>query len=373
MKPLGTITLAVVFALANIPGNAADSQEPVILKGHTSRVSTVAWADDGNSLATASDDRSIRVWDSVAGKQLADLQGIARTGPGGPVVAFTADLKRVAVNYWGKIAISTFPDNKLLTQIDPILDRGQKKSASGRPDVFAMAFSPDGKRLATGGSTAAVGGQHGLAGGIVVVWDTASGKIVHQSDKLSTVVSSVTWSADGNLLVVGTGGAGGELQEAGEVWAWDAETLKPLHHFSVKPETKYGEWASAADVAISPDGKRVAVPITAGSRGAPAGIILNDTGATIRVWDLESGKDTALVKGLKVAVRGVVFSPDGKSLATAGGDMLVRVWDSETGKQLAALPSSDRVEVVAFSPDGKSLAAGSKDGTVRIWVTPTNN
>ena len=373
MKPLPTITLTVVFTLASIPANVADSQEPLVLKGHSLRVSTVAWADDGKSLATASDDRSIRVWESDTGKQLADLQGIARTGWGGPVVAFTADLTRVAVNYWGNIAISTFPDNKLLTQIDPILDRGQKKSASGRPDVFAIAFSPDGKRLATGGSTAAVGGQHGLAGGIVVVWDTESGKIVHQSDKLSTVVSSVTWSADGNLLVAGTGGAGGELQEAGEVWVWDAETLKPRHHFSVKPETKYGEWASAADVAISPDGKRVAVPITAGSRGAPAGIILNDTGATIRVWELESGKDTALVKGLKVAVRGVVFSPDGKHLATAGGDMHVRVWDSETGKQLAELPSSDRVEAVAFSPDGKSLAAGSKDGTVRIWKMPIAN
>lgn len=371
MKPLRSMTLAVVFALANIPANAANSQEPVILKGHTSRVSTVAWADDGNSLAAASDDRSIRVWESVTGKQLADLQGIARTGYGGPVVAFTADLKRVAVNYWGKIAISTLPDSKLLTQIDPVLDRGQKSAF--RPDVFAMAFSPDGKRLATGGSTAAVGGRHGLPGGIVIVWDTESGRIVHQSDKLSTAASSVTWSADGSLLVAGTSGAGGELQEAGEVWIWDAETHKPLHHFSVKPKTNYGEWASAADVAISPDGKRVAVPITAGSRGAPAGIIIEDTGAAVRVWELESGKDTEPVKGLKVAVQGVVFSPDGKRLATAGGDMVVRVWDLETGKQLAALPSPDRIEAVAFSPDGKSLAAGSKDGTVRIWATPTTN
>ena len=368
MKPLGTIALAVVFALATISPNAAHSQEPVVLKGHTSRVSTVAWADDGNSLATASDDRSIRVWDSVTGKQVADLQGIARTGPGGPVVAFTADLKHMAVNYWGKISISSLPDKKLLTEIDPILDRGEK-AAAHRPDVFAMAFSPDGKWLATGGSIAGVGGRHGLPGGIVVVWDAVSGKIVHRSDKLSTAVSSVAWSADSKRLVAGTSGAGGELPEAGEVWVWDTETFKPLRHFSVKPETTYGEWVSAADVAISPDGKSVAVPLTAGSRGVPAGIILNDTGATIRVWELESGKETTLVKGLKVGVRGVVFSPDGNRLATAGGDMVVRIWDLETGKQLATLQSSDKIEVVAFSPDGKSLAAGSADGTVRVWVT----
>ena len=102
------------------------------------------------------------------------------------------------------------------------------------------------------------------------------GKIVYQSDKLSTAASSVTWSRDEKLLVASTSGAGGELQEAGEVWIWDAETGKPLHRFSVKPETKYGEWASAASVAISPDGKRVAVPVTSSSRGAPAGLIIED-------------------------------------------------------------------------------------------------
>jgi len=365
-----TFQMAVMILLTAVmnPGLAAEPPEPVVLKGHTKSVSALAWASDGKSVASAGDDRSIRVWDPATGKELSSLPGIAREGYGSPVVAFTADLKIVAVNYWGEITIRTVGDNKELAKIDPILDRGQRSAF--RPDVFAMAFSPDGKLLATAGSVAAVGGRHGLPGGIVIVWDAQSGKIVHQSAKLSTAASSVTWSADGKRVVAGTSGAGGELQEAGEVWVWDAGTGKALHTFSVKPNTEYGEWASAADVAVSPDGKQVAVPVTAGSRGAPAGIIIEETGASVHVWDLASGKRTQPVKGLKASVGRVVFSPDGKRLATAGSDKAVRVWDVETGKELAALQSSDRVGVIAFSPDGQFLAGGSKDGSVRIWVVP---
>jgi WD40 repeat protein len=368
MDAVRVAVAALILAAVANPGRAADPPEPVVLKGHTKAVSAVAWAADGKAVATAGDDRSIRVWDPATGKQTATLPGIAREGYGGPVVAFTADLKVVAVNYWGEITIRTVADNKVLTKIDPILDRGQKSAF--RPDVFAMALSPDGKRLATAGSVAAVGGRHGYPGGIVIVWDAETGKLVHQSDKLSTAGSSVAWSPDGKRVVAGTSGAGGELQEAGQVWVWDAGTGKALHTFPVKPKTEYGEWASAADVAVSPDGKRVAAPVKSGSRGAPAGIIIEDTGASVRVWDLGTGKDTQPVKGLKASVSRVVFSPDGKRLATAGSDKVVRVWDAETGKELAGLPNPDRVGVVAFSPDGKSLAAGSKDGSVRIWAAP---
>src|SRR5262249_11046098 len=161
------------------------------------------------------------------------------------------------------------------------------------------------------------------------------------------------------------------LQEAGEVWVWDAETGKNVRSFKVKAEVEYGEWASAGDVAFGPDGNQVAAPVTAGSRSAPAGLLIDDTGASVRVWDLQTGKATQPVKGLKTSVGQVTFSPDGKWLATAGNDKVVRIWDEETGKELAALPGPDQVTVVAYSPDGKSIAAGMKDGSVRIWKVPT--
>jgi WD40 repeat protein len=361
--------VAVILAAAMNPGRAADLPEPVVLKGHTKAISAVAWANDGKAIATAGDDRMIRVWDPATGRLTASLPGIAREGYGGPVVAFTADLEVVAINYWGEIIIRTAADGKVLVKIDPILDRGQKSAF--RPDVFAMAFSPDGKRLVTAGSVAAVGGRHGLPGGIVIVWDAETGKILHQSDKLSTAASSVAWSTDGKLFAAGTNGAGGELPEAGEVLVWDAETGKALHSFKVKSGVEQGEWSSAGDVAFSPDGTQVAAPVTAGSRGAPAGLLIEDTGASVRVWNLATGKSMQPVKGLRASVGRVVFSPDGESLATAGSDKVVRVWNVKTGKELAALSCPDSIEVVAFSPDGESLAGGSNDGSVRIWAVPT--
>ncbi|MBA4067568.1 MAG: hypothetical protein C0501_28445 [Isosphaera sp.] len=360
------LAAAVTLAVA-ATGSAAD---PVELKGHTGRVTAVAWSADGKALATAGDDRTIRLWDRATGKETAAVGDLAKQNKYvGPVVAFAPDLKTAAVNYWGEIKVRSLPDGKAGLTIDPIADRGVKSAF--RPDVFAMAYSPDGKHLATAGSRAAVGGRHGLPGGVVTIWDAGTGKAVHRFDTLSTAAGSVVWTPDGKRVVAGTNGAGGELQEAGEVWVWDAETGKAVHTFKIKDDTEYGEFATVADVAVSPDGKRVAAPRTAGGRANPSGLIVKDTGSAVRVWDLATGKSAEPVKGIAARVGRVEFGPDGKTLVTAGADKVVRVWDAATGKEVAALPFGDEaVEVVAFSPDGKALAAGGKAGAVRVWAVP---
>ncbi|MFO0881099.1 MAG: hypothetical protein U0840_27565 [Gemmataceae bacterium] len=360
--------IAFTLLAVGTVGLAADSQKPVHLKGHTKAVTTVVWAADGKSLATAGDDRTVRVWHPVTGQQKSSLPEIAREGYGGPVVAITPDFKIVAVNYWGEITVFSMADGKELVKIDPILDRGQQFTF--RPDVYAMALSPDGKQLATAGSVAAVGGRHGLPGGIVVVWDVKTGKIIHRSEKLSTAASSVAWSKDGKLIAAGTNGAGGELPEAGEIRVCEADSGKLIHNFMVKSGVNYGEWASAGDVVFSPDSEHVAVPVTAGSRGTPAGLLIKDTGASVRVWDLRTSKARPLVEGLKVAVKRVAFSPDGKRLATASNDKVIRVWDTRTGKEVVAMKGTDHSMAIAFSPDGKSLAVGNKDGSAWVYAVP---
>ncbi len=362
------LTAAILFAVTVNVGYAADMQEPVVLHGHTKAVSTVTWSADGQSVATAGDDRTLRLWDPVTGQQTASVLEIAREGYGSPVVTFTPSLEVAAINYWGKVTIRSIATGKELASIAPIPNVEGAKSVF-RADVFAMAISPDGKLLATAGSVGIVGGPHGLPGGVVIVWDMETGQMIHQSATLSTAASSVAWSADGKRYAAGTNGAGGELPEPGEVLVWDAETGKVLNRFDVKPDVTPGEWASAGDIAFSPDGKQVAVPVTAGSRGRPAGLLINDAGASIRVWDLATGKSTQPVKGLQGSVDRVVFSPDGNLLATAGKDNTLKLWDLETGGQRVALQCDDRITAIAFSPDGESLAAGTSRGPVQIWST----
>src|SRR5207302_1784441 len=88
----------------------------------------------------------------------------------------------------------------------------------------------------------------------------------------------------------------------------------------------------------------------------------------VRLWDMGSRKVIRTLKWTTKSVNSLVFSPDGKFLATASSDRRVMVWDVATGKKLLDLGGHlGSVNSVAFSPDGKRLASGSADWTVRLW------
>ena len=367
MREMLVAVVAVNLAAVTNAGRADEPPATVVLKGSMKDVLTVAWAADGKSLATGSYDRTARVWDPATGQQTALLPGLAPEGVNVLVLAFSPDLKVVAAAYRGDVTLRAVPDGKVLVKFDAILDR--KVEAAFPQDVYAMAYSPDGKRLVTGGSVAAPV-RGGTIGGIAIVRDAETGKLIHKSQTLQTAVCSVAWGPDGKRFAAGTNGTGGEGELEGEVGVWDAETGKNLDTFKLR-QNENPIWLSAGDVALGPDSKRIAVPLTVSSRGNPFGAGLEDRGGPIRIWDLGAGKPAKLVKELKTSMKWVVFNPDGKSLAGGGQGNFVKVWDVETGDELATLPSPGGISAIAFSPDGKSLAGGSGDGSVRIWATPT--
>jgi WD40 repeat protein len=171
---------------------------------------------------------------------------------------------------------------------------------------------------------------------------------------------SVAFSPDGKLLASG----GGPVKQkdgpsvTGEIKLWEVATGKNIATLEGHPGHGCfsNMFAIACDVAFSPDGKTLA------SAGQD----------TVELWEVATGKNTATFKWPAAGVvRRVAFSPDGKTLAAGtylergqGGE--IRLWDVSTGKNTATLEGAS----VAFSPDGKTLALGGKDGTIQLWDLP---
>ena len=200
--------------------------------------------------------------------------------------------------------------------------------------VRAVAFSPDGTRLVTGGNDA-------------LIWDLASGQqlaqLLHDRMSHDRGVRAVAFSPDGTRLVTGN-------PFMARIWDLAGQQLARLPHHS-----------GVQAVAFSPDGTRL---VTGG----------NDA----LIWDLASGQQLArLIPGGWLrqlihyggGVQAVAFSPDGTRLATGGIDRKARIWDLASGQQLAQLRHGKWVMAVAFSPDGTRLATGSTDNTARIWAS----
>jgi WD40 repeat protein len=193
--------------------------------------------------------------------------------------------------------------------------------------VNVVAWSPDRRRLASGG-----------AEGMVRVWEARSGKLLHEVKGHAGWVGTVAYAPDGASLASG----GGD----GTVRVWEARSGKLLHELK-------GHAGWARTVAYAPDGASLA---SGGGDG------------TVRVWEARSGKLLHELKGHTGGVRTVAYAPDGASLASGSDDGTVRVWEARSGKLLHELKGhAGWVRTVAYAPDGASLASGSDEGTVRVW------
>jgi WD40 repeat protein len=342
--------------------DAESGKQLAVLEGHTFHVESVVYSPDGRRLATASGDGTARLWDAESGKQLAV---VAQGRPGGvPRVAFSPDGRRLAAAGGDKGVQLWDPESGKLLAGTPL------GPAPARPSAFpSLTFSPDGRRLA-----ATAGGDQG-----VQLWDVEAGKPLAELTGFKGPVFSVAFSPDGRRVV--TGGNDGVAR------LWDAELGKLLFQLG-------GHANAILCVAFSPDGRRVATASwdktaclwDAGS-GKPLATLEGHTGAihyaafspdgrrlatagedaTARLWDGESGKALVVLEGDAGHVPSLTFSPDGRRLATALGEKGVQLWDAESGKPLGALQDNIATYSVAFSPDGRRVAAASLDGTARLW------
>ncbi|WP_329305547.1 serine/threonine-protein kinase [Streptomyces anulatus] len=197
--------------------------------------------------------------------------------------------------------------------------------------VESVAFSPDGRTLATGSA------DHE-----VWLWDVGTGRTISVLTGYTDDVLSVAFSPDGKTLA--TGGADHE------VWLWDVGTGCNIASFA-------GHTRRVLSVAFSPDGRTLAT---------------GSADDTVRLWDVATGRTIATLAGHEGWVESVAFSPDGRTLATGGADHEVWLWDTETGSSIGSFAGHTcAVFSVAFSPGGRTLATGSADDTVRLWDVAT--
>ncbi len=293
---------------------------------HTSRVTSVAWSARGTRIASASYDKTVRIWDAQDGDNLVTYQG-----------------------HWDRVlALAWSPDGNLIASAgndgtiqiwNPLTANLALTYREHNQPVLSLAWSPDGKRMASS-----------CEDKTVQIWDTITGELLHVHRGHNTRILALSWSPDGKTIA-----SGGE-DKLIHIWQMQREKATFFTSWLFPTRGQYifrGHFGRVNSLAWSPSGQRIA------SVGSDK---------TLQIWDTLSGKKYFVHRNPSATLTCVAWSYDGRYLATGGNDKLVQVWDTVTRNAVTTYAGhTGYITSVSWAPDGKQLVSASVDHTIHIW------